>query len=422
VSGLIPLNWSLTTETSGKIENTTQAFFSTLQEQINPLYVYIQQLKHSKGLNFDLSEVDRLYYSNNLDLTDLDGLVYIKTSSGLVEIPKASNEVDFFTKPTWSYLRTQDEIIINGLGITEQISNPSSGWLTFSDLRFDESGLSYFRHPVSKNWFVVHPNQMRNDGVFPVTVSSSGLVRSYNRERIDSLESIIIVINSKEYTIDRVNTWTSLDEKGLWFGLYRLSGESSPLFSDKVLSSSWFSKDQASKSIKNHLASYLGLSTVQSKLRNDFLIEPGYNDITIKDSEDTLIINETLIVDKNSDVRTIYSDPVIGFLNYSDKYYTAYAVSGFVTIPKLPEVRQGEKLFASWFLPIYTTTSSGVTFTSNFSEEGEDLITLQTKGVLVQTPSTANSVKSFNKVWPGYRWNNINLPKPQEENGLSIFK
>ena len=422
VSGIIPSSWFLSSEITGSVLNTTQGFFNTLQQQINPLYVYIEQLKNAKGLNFDLSELDRIYYSSELDIKDQNSSIFVKTSSGFIEIPRALNEIDFFTKPVWSYLRTNNEIIINGIGITEQISNPiNESYFKFSDKRFDESSLSYYRHPVTKNWHVLHPNQVRSDGVFPITSSASTLLRSYSRELIDTLDYITILVDNKEYQIDRINVWNTIDDKGLWFGINRREGEASPIFADKILSNSWFNKDQASYNIKNLLAVYFDLSLVKSEERDDFSVEPSYKDICIKDQEDTIIVKERLKVESNNIIKTIFPNPTLGFLIFNNQYYSITATSGIVSAPQLNSVREGSLIEATWFLPLYTFTSSGVSFSSNFSKEGEKLITLHTKGVSVNNPSTESSIKSFNRTWPGYRWNNINPPKPQEDIGLSIF-
>jgi hypothetical protein len=403
-SGSVPTSWVLSAPVTGADGNLLQQMLNAFYEENQYLYPAIQTLKLTRGFFFDWYEPDQAWYTvYNKNFTS----VGVKLSDNSTEtLSPAKSDLELFYSPAWTYRTAGREVLISGLGIqTQTTESRGTDWQFLSNpAKYDNDKYTYWQHPVSKGWIPFIPGNIRSDGLTGIKYPSSINIRSFNKAAQDSLTSVDVIFDEDTVTAQRVNLWTSVDEKGLLWGLKRGSTENSRHFADKLLATSWFARTQSTRATQNAIATGVGEYTVTSVSRTatGCTAPAGYTFHSVKEVLPVRTVWEEALTPTGSGTfYSIYAEPIRGTAFVGAAAYEATNNNGLVTI--LNYTHTNEIVDVLWMLEYWTDSETGVSFGSSLPAEGGDLTVLSTRKTQVVNNNLEARIENF-QTWPGLKW------------------
>ena len=400
-------NWSLTN--TGSIEEVSplQSLVYLQQSESEVLHSTLKHLYYSRVGQGDLAEPDTSWVVQYLDTINK---LEIQTSSGWVEVTRATEDIGLFYSAQPSYRHDGNIALLHGLDFVQTLSTVVSGWHYIpSPSAWNTYKAVFIQHPKTLFWIPLHYDQIRSDGFLGYYYADPLKIRFKVQAISDALSYVNIRINGTELsTASRVNLTTELDALGLNYGVSRLDGESLSTYSQVLKNMSWFSKKQTSSGLQNHISSALRFAghDIITSSTTGVTNQSNTEAITVLDREPRVFVTEWpvfLDIDTKTKYRSIFSNTTSGQA-YIEGRWVDYTQSTDTTLRLNTEVRTQTTLpIMRWVMDMWTPTASGLTFTSNMLVT-QDTPILFAKKVRVIEPSAAVLRKILEQNSDLFRW------------------
>jgi len=404
----LPSSWVLTSpaSTTGNTFRRLFEVFVNEKESLNPI---LRSILKSRALYFDTSDPEYAW------LVTFDKSVYkleIELSNGnRISVTKASSIFDLFWSGEYRFVQDGSTVLIYGLDLIEtDTEDRGSGWQYNKYSTFNKY-LTWFLHPNTHNFFPIHPDNIRSDGLLGYNSSTTTKIRSRLSAAGKALSSVIVYLNDQKSTANRINLWNSVDEKALLTGLTRQPSETNSTLGTAVERCFWFG-GQTKRKTRSYISSALRQGAIVTAPASSTIISfpassTGYQ---VRNVSSYGIVAEYLM--PNPDNTSFYKSSTgtrdFGaillnnqFVSYTD-HSTGLELDFNITHNKL------DRPIASWYLTYWTATATGMTLSDNYPENVPDLIIFCAKHVDLPIPSSSTLRKVYKKD-PSNYWQNEDL-------------
>lgn len=419
--GIIPAQWLLTSSlpSSG---NLMQRFFETFVNEKEYMHPLLIATALSNQVFFDIAEQEFAWAVESLNpVTTLE----VMTTSGLISITQAESDLELFYSGDWRWKQQNTLVLICGLDI--QIlsdTKDGSGWHFIDSLnKASTGGCLFMEHPITKNWFPIHPLNVRSDGYVGFNYPGTIRFRGSSSVAANLLPSVIVYVNGVQCVATRVSIYNTVDEKGQYAELLRRPGESNSDFGDTILTASWF-KGQTTRKLRSHLSAALrtGTLTTVSASASSFSLPPFSTGYMVRNIQPWIYTSETLFVPVSGSTTQYYTRIVsgtgYGFLRGINTDFTD--ASGIIEFNAYTN-NNIDRPIIDWKIPYFVQNGNTVTITNNFPENVPDLIVYFSSKVDVVPPSVEVLKQSFNNTSPCFKWQTFPNLTQEVISGLALF-
>lgn len=405
-----PAGWVLT-EWTPATGNLFQSLFELFTHEKSLIMPSLHSVSMAKSLAFNVGDpcfAWVAYYA-----TPIESLSIV-ISGSTIEIPKATSELDLLYSGVWKWAQEGSTVIIYGLDIQEQAYTIDASGAVFvnSSAKWSAASMHYVEHPYTRNW--IPTTDIRSDGFINFFTDANHFrIRSHYVGAATALTTIQVIADEETIIATRVNLINTLDEKGEWVQIPRRDGESNQEYSDILLLGSWF-RGSTIRGMRSFISTALRQSSYSSvsTSSSSFSFPASSTGFQIKNLPKYSYITEYL--SPSLLTRVPSADYGQAFVDGIPEDYTV--ASGLVSVHDTSDVSE---VVIRWAAPLYTETSSSVTFTENY-DYAEDKIVLFAQNVDVAAASLSTRIKSYDRTSPSLRWQSSDIEN-EEPFGLAIF-
>lgn len=421
-TGSIPADWFLTNSTPA----TGDLLSSIVESFVNETqYIKPQLLSaiYNRSFSFDFSSPETAWLVEVGFKEKIGKVEVIKHPNERVAIKQADSLLDLFYSGDWRWLQKDNCILITGLDLYQSTTEKREGdWHFISDSTvWSSGGLVWVEHPDTKNWIVLHPSEVRQDGFLKFHYEGDLQVRTRRPDAADALETFIVYVDDRELVATRTSLWNSVDEAGLYVGSCRRDKEENDEYGRSLIALEAFPKSSNKISLQGAISVFLREYRVES-------VEAGATGFSKLPSDTGYLVRRVPRVSYEVEFpqregqyfRTKFADVSLGefWIGNDVTPLTATATAGVFT----SEGRKDEQdtAFFKWVVTRWNDSGDQTTFTDNMNHE--DIEVLFTQKVTVSDPSLASLKLSFRKRDPSLRWRSVFSLREGEETGLAEFE
>jgi len=417
---VIPYEWKLDEAVPSKDGSLMQKFFELFinekQFAFNPLHSAVL----SSQMFYDSSDPEFAWIVESLDPVDT---LLVETSSGNINVPRANSDIDLFYSGNWRWRQDNNVVLIYGLDIQNLTDTVSGGWHFIDGMNKASSGTCLFmEHPITKNWFPIHPLKTRRDGMSNFYYDGAIRFRGASTKAAKLLTSVNVIINNEKKVARRVNLFNSVDEKALFVNLERKYGETNRELSETILKSAWF-RGQTYRQTRSYFSSALRTSqliTVAGSA-SSFSLPASATGYHIKNLAPFTYSSEILtpVSPSGTTYYTSVASASVGYGFVRGSQTDMTVASGIVSFSTFIDASIDLPV-VTWVLPIYSNNASSIFITENYPDEQDNFVVLFSSKVDVLQPSEDVLKKSFNRTSPAFKWQRDRL-LPEVLTGLAVF-
>lgn len=410
-SSVVPSGWVNTTSTA-LTGSLIQRFFETFVNEREFINSILTATMLTRQMFFDVSEPEYAWIVEVLDPVDT---LYVLTSNGSALVQRAHSDLELFYSADWRWKQEKTCVLLYGLDIqhltdTTEVASVPTDWHYLDALNLSSTGsLVYMEHPYTKNWFPIHPLNIRSDGFTNFYYDGTIRFRAHSPRAKQLLEEVYVNVNGEQKTARRIPLFNSIDEKALYFHLSRRYGETNETLGQTLLNTSWFG-GQTHRKLRSFLSAALrqGQIITVAASASSFTIPVTATGFAIRNIDPWVYLTESLQTiedpsDSSQSYYTMYASGELG-CGYLRGVETSFTnVSGYITYNSYTDFVQGNPLIR-WKLPYYTSNASTVFLTENFPHEVPSLKIYFASKVDVVRATEASLKRSFNRTSPIFRW------------------
>jgi hypothetical protein len=401
----LPASWVLSTPTDSATGSVLQKIFEVFTHQKSLLNTALISVYLNRTAYYDTADLDYAWFVETTEKAEkLDILL---SSGSRLNITQASDIQDLFSAGDYRWIQDGKAILISGLDLQEQSSQLRvDDWhFVTGASKWTSGAITYLQHPTTKNNIPLHPSQTRSDGFLGFNGTTPVVLRNRLLAATQALSAVTVYVNDQPYTAQRIDLWTSVDEKGLWFNLRRKDTERNVAFSETLENLSWFGGQSYTES-KNAISAKLrtGLRATVSASSSSFTVPSDSTGYSIRNKPLNYGYRRELLK-PNSTLSTYRSAAASGeygnlFLNGRSLSYSA---TGNIIAPSVYSDNNVDQAIMNWKLTYWTQTGSTITFSVNCTDT-DDRIVFYPKKVDVIEPDDIILRKSFKSTCPGLKW------------------
>ncbi len=423
INGVVPSGWMLTASTYTTTGSLLQKLFEVFTNEREFLYHPLMSTYLSRQFYFDVADPQFAWIVESVDLVES---LYVLTELGSSEILRADSDLDLFYSGDWKWKQEGQTVLIYGLGLQKTTTRAvTDNWQVINNIGlFEQSSTLFFEHPVTKNWFPIHPTQIRSDGMVRFIYDGVARVRSLHASAMTQLEEVTVYVNGEQKLARRVELPNSLDEKALYFYLNRRFAETNKNFEETILKASWF-RSQSLKGVRNYISASLrtGILSTVSAEASGFTIPASSTGYSVRNINQYGYMYEQALTPTTSGYLSLFAaaDMGCGYVRGLKTDFTTTA-SGVIIFDTNVDVNVDTPII-HWRIPYWTEVGSSVLFSDNWQTNIPDLQVFFPSKVRVNRPSTDTLKKSFNRTSPIFRWRSyiVNDVAPEIAQGLADF-
>lgn len=310
VSSVVPSSWVLTSASPSLSGSLLQRFFEVFVNEKEFLSSVLVATMLTRQMFFDVSEPEYGWLVESIDPIDT---LSIQTTNGTALIKRAESDLELFYSGDWRWKQDKTWVLICGLDIQQLTDTTSGSWHFIDSInRSSSASLLYMEHPVTKNWFPIHPLNIRSDGFSNYYYNGNIRFRSNSPRATKLLEEVTVYINGEQKSARRTSLFNTVDEKAMYFHLSRRYGETNETLGQTILNTSWF-QGQTHRKLRSFLSAALrqGQLVTIAASASSFSIPATATGFAIKNINPWIYTSEALnVVDApisaNSSIPTIF--------------------------------------------------------------------------------------------------------------------